>query len=76
MKTDKILKSTTNIIKKAEAKIFSVAAGTLLIATPMKNTADKIDAYIKQIKSFDYPKENTSLAFLVSDSTVNIIHDE
>jgi hypothetical protein len=52
-------------------KEHSVVNGTILIATPMKNTAESLDGYFDRLLKYDYPKENISLAFLVSDSTVN-----
>ena len=47
---------------------FKVIPKTVLIATPIKNSAKHLPMYFKRLDHLKYPKKYTSLAFLVSDS--------
>ncbi|KAJ2893079.1 hypothetical protein IWW38_002987 [Coemansia aciculifera] len=42
---------------------------SLLILTPLKNSAKYINTYFQLLDDLNYPRNKTSLAFLVSDST-------
>ena len=42
---------------------------SVLIATPMKNCAEELPAYFAALSSLSYPRNQTSLAILESDST-------
>lgn len=41
----------------------------LLILTPLCNAADRLDSYFSKLDSFTHPRINTSLGFIVSDTT-------
>ncbi|KAJ2059499.1 hypothetical protein GGI17_004379 [Coemansia sp. S146] len=46
-------------------------SGSLLILTPLKNSAKHMTKYFQLIDKLNYPRHKISIAFLVSDSTDN-----
>jgi hypothetical protein len=47
----------------------STTALNLLILTPLHNAADRLPNYFSKLDAFTHPRINTSLGFIVSDST-------
>jgi hypothetical protein len=52
----------------AEAHLTPAESPTLLVLTPVKDGAHHLDTYFDALVQLDYPRERTSLGFLVSDS--------